>query len=157
MAVENLHLTLNFFGDVDEHDVPELCRDVKRAVESHDPFFISVSGLGAFPEVARPRVVWMGVTDGSAELMAIHADVAELMATWGFPKERKDYHPHLTLGRLRRGGRWNGRLLDSLDELRDRDLGGWSVSEVIIYSSHLDRQGPTYTPMSRINLLGHSI
>ncbi len=150
----NFHLTLNFFGDVNEQEIPELCRAVQSRVESHEPFFVTISGIGAFPDTSRPRVIWLGVTDGWDELTEINADIADLMAEWGFPKDRNDYRPHLTLGRVRRGGRWNERLLDELSKMHSHDLGGCQVSEVVVYSSHLDRMGPTYTAMSRIRLQG---
>ena len=60
----------------------------------------------------------------------------------------------MTLGRLRRGGRWNDQLLEKIHRLRNHDGGFCTVDRIIVYSSYLDRAGPTYTPMATISLAG---
>ena len=149
---DNLHITLNFVGDLPDTETPQFCREVKQIVEKHERFGVMVSDLGAFPNSNQPRVVWLGVSEGAEELAALNRELAVLLSDWGVPKDKNDYVPHLTLGRVRRGGRWNDELLEKLHRFRNHD-GGWFMgSEVIVYSSHLDRSGPSYTPMSRIKL-----
>ena len=74
------------------------------------------------------------------------------MAEWRFPKDRQDFHPHVTLGRLKRGGRWNQALTDLIADHSKHHAGMCSVDEVVVNSSYLDKSGPTYTPMMRVKL-----
>ena len=93
------------------------------------------------------------MTEGRQELAAINKMIDELLAEWGFPKDRQEFHPHVTLGRLKRGGRWNQALLELMDEDSEHHAGTCSVKEVVVYSSYLDKSGPTHTPMTRVKLL----
>lgn len=150
---ENLHITLNFVGDVQEDEVTDLCRDVKQRVKDFESFALSIEGLGGFPTVEELCTIWLGVEEGGPELEAINEAIGKLLAEWRFPKDRQEFHPHVTLGRLKRGGRWNRGLLDFLVEHADHQAGTCSVNEVIVYSSYLDKTGPTHTPMTRVKLL----
>ena len=149
---ETLHITLNFVGDVPEKEVTDLCVDVKKTLDGERKFMLAVSGIGGFPSLAEPRTIWLGITEGSEELANLNQKLADLLARWGFPKDRHDFHAHLTLGRLRRGGRWNQSLTDFLETHQYHDAGMCSVDEVVVNSSYLDRSGPTYTPMTRVKL-----
>ncbi len=152
VPAENLHITLNFVGDVLEDEVTDLCRDVKQRVKDLESFALSIEGTGGFPTVDEPRTIWLGVTEGRSELEALNQTIGQLLAEWRFPKDRQEFHPHVTLGRLKRGGRWNRGLLDVLAEHADHQAGACSVNEVIVYSSYLDKTGPTHTPMTRVKL-----
>lgn len=154
VAPDNVHVTLNFVGDLDEKEVPDLCREVKKEAEKHAPFLLTVEGMGAFPEAVRPRTIWLGVSEGADALRALHRDLAIVIQGFGFNKERNEYCPHLTLGRVRRNGRWNQVLTDAIDRMNDHEAGSCSVDEISVFSSHRDRFGPTYSVMSTIELLG---
>ena len=148
----NLHVTLNFVGDVVDIEVPELCKLVKEALLPFEPFEMSLHGVSGFSSASEPRVLWMGVDEGSDSLVALNAALSNVLYQWGVNKERNEYVPHMTLGRLGRGKRWNDDLLTLVHKLRHHDGGFCHVSEVIVYSSYLDRSGPTYTPMATIKL-----
>lgn len=150
---ENLHITLNFVGDVPEDEVTELCRDVKQRITGMDSAALTVTGIGGFPTVEEPRTIWLGITEGQHELEAINKTIDELLAEWRFPQDRQDFHPHVTLGRLKRGGRWNRELLELIAKNSDFHAGSCHVNEVIVYASYLDKSGPTHTPMTRAKLL----
>lgn len=149
---ENLHLTLNFVGDVLDVEVPELCKLIAGAVEGYESFEMSLQGVSGFPNPREPRVVWIGVDEGTEALKALYQSLADVLHHWGVNKDRKEFVPHMTLGRLSRGGRWNEGLVDLMHKLRHHDGGFCHVNEVIVYSSFLEKSGPTYTPMARIRL-----
>ncbi|MEL7498832.1 MAG: RNA 2',3'-cyclic phosphodiesterase [Planctomycetota bacterium] len=149
---ESLHVTLNYIGDVNDVEIPELCKLIKQSVEPFSPFDLSLKGVSGFPRPEQPRVLWMGVDEGSESLEKIYRALEETLYEWGVNKDRRAYVPHMTLGRVARGGRWNEALLALMHRLRNHDGGFCSVNEVVVYSSYLDRSGPTYTPMSRIAL-----
>ena len=151
---ENLHVTLNFVGDVVDIEIPELCNLIKGSIEPLESFEMSLQGVGGFASAEEPRVLWIGVDQGAEELRRLYKALADVLHHWGVNKERNEYIPHMTLGRLGRGGRWNDELLTLVHKLRSHDGGFCQVNEVIIYSSFLERGGPTYTPMARIKLKG---
>ena len=150
---ENLHITLNFLGDVDETQVPQVCSLIKRTVDGYGSFEISVAGLGCCPNPEKPRVAWLGVKQGYDELVELNRKLADALETMRFPRERNDFRPHLTLGRLRRGGRYSSALTEAVVAGQEKFAGEMVVDEVVVYSSFLDRTGPSYTPMSKIELI----
>src|SRR5262245_24360032 len=98
-----MHLTLKFLGNVPENETPDVCRVVAEAAAKVEPFEIVFKGLGAFPRVSEPRTIWMGIDQGQAELAELHEAIEEaLKKEMGFGKENRRFHPHLTLGRLRK-------------------------------------------------------
>ena len=105
---ENLHVTLNFVGDVVDIEVPELCKLIKDAVGPLPAMEMSLQGVGGFPSAEEPRVLWMGVDQGGEALRHLYQTLADVLHHWGVNKDRNEYVPHMTLGRLGRGGRWNG-------------------------------------------------
>lgn len=152
---ENMHLTLNFLGDIQESEVPEVCRWVKKAVAGVSEFAIDFCGLGAFPRPDRPRVLWLGVTEGREKLLALQEALTQtLEKEMGFPRDRNDYCPHLTLGRANRSSAWSPELVSRLQGESESKLETATsfVDEVIVFSSHLGRGGPTYTPMATVEL-----
>ena len=106
--------------------------------------------MGAFPKVDRPRTIWAGVTAGGEPL----SDLAELLETafepMGFPRERRRFHPHLTLGRVK--GRGSLEALSSrITKLGDEhELGIARVDELLLMSSDLKPAGPVYTRMATL-------
>ena len=149
----NLHVTLNFLGDVEESELPAVCQLVKNTVADFGSFELSLEGLGCFPNLEKPRVVWMGCRGGLHEMAALNSRLADALEEMRFPRERNDYRPHLTLGRLRRGGRWNPSLTEAVSNGAGLQGGSTIVNQVVVYSSFIDRSGPSYTAMSRIDLI----
>ena len=149
---DNLHVTMNFVGDVTDIEVPEVCKIIKGALEPFDQFEMSLQGVSGFSSAEEPRVLWMGVDEGSEQLHAMYEALAEVLHHWGVNKDRNDFLPHMTLGRLAPGKRWNQELLDFVHKLRSHDGGFCTVREVKVFSSFKERGGPTYTPMATMKL-----
>ncbi len=145
-----MHLTLQFLGDdVDDADLHRICQAIDTAAATTPPFRLSCSGVGVFPDPRRPRVAWLGVGEGAAEVTALHDAVAALLEPLGFPPEARGYRPHLTLGRFRGGSR-SGRsddgagLAAALESVRDADGGSTTIRRVCLYESRLSREGTAY-------------
>ena len=154
VETDNLHVTLNFAGDMDEMEIPDFCKSIKRAVSSHSPFSMTVEGVGAFPNLELPRTIWLGVTEGTEALNELHLEIAEVVRDFGVNKEKNAYVPHLTLGRLRRSGRWNQVMSDAMVRMAKHEAGSCFVEKVAVFSSHMDRMGPTYSVMASAPLEG---
>jgi 2'-5' RNA ligase len=149
---ENLHVTLNFAGNIVDTEVLEFCNLIKSAVKDFPPFEMSLQGVSAFPSTDNPRTIWIGVDEGAEVLKTLYKKLEDVLHHWGVNKDRNEYVPHMTLGRIQRGGRWNDSLLTSMHRLRNHDGGICDVDKVIVFSSYLDKSGPSQTPMATIKL-----
>lgn len=151
---QNLHVTLKFLGDVDANEIHQPCRAVQEAVADFAPFEFAVQGAGAFPNVSRPRTVWLGIGQGNEELVALNRRIELPLEKLGFRREARRYKPHLTIGRVRRGGPGVAELGALIRHYADFDAGRTTVSQVLVFSSRLDRSGPTYESLARAPLGG---
>ena len=157
---ENLHLTLKFLGDVPVADIPKLSAAVEAAAQTVRPFRLTVSGCGAFPPHGQPKVLWIGVlseppavagdstaSSEAASLESLHKRMEDDLATAGFPREERPFHPHLTIARLRTPK--SGRELSDFHQALGFAPQSFSVSEVVVFKSDLLREGSKHTPISR--------
>ena len=149
---ENLHLTLLFLGEIDERDVVDVCRAVQEQAKNHAPFEVGAQGLGCFPNLRRPKVVWVGFEEGQEELQRLHDDLEEALLQIGcYRREDRKYTPHLTLGRIKD----NHAVDDLISEINQRSgwkAGSCTIKEIVVFSSELSSKGPIYTPLSRTKL-----
>lgn len=153
VPADNLHLTLKFLGDVDNTEVPAVCKVIQRICSHHSPFHLDFGGTGAFPSVARPRILYAGVNDASGTLTKIVSQLETSLAELGFKQEPRDYVPHLTLGRTRSTSRLaNSDVMDRLAAEEKTELGGMQVTSLQLVASFLDKSGPTYQIMDTVTL-----
>lgn len=149
---ELMHLTVKFLGDVPDGDVPRVTRAVERAAGRSEAFEMAVGGTGCFPPRGNVRVVWAGVSEPSGLLKACVQAAEEELAQEGFPPEQRGFSAHITLGRIKfdksRGAARDAVTAATLQEKTQ------SVGELVLMSSVLSRQGPTYTPVARTRLAG---
>lgn len=145
---KHLHLTLNFLGDVDPNATPAICKGVDQVAMQFNPFTIHCVGLGAFPKIDRPRTLWLGIEEEADPLTLLQAKLEEAMADLGFRPESRRFRPHLTIGRVRRGGKSLEQLTQQLVEEQDFDAGTSLLRELVIYFSELTSEGPIYTRLS---------
>ncbi|MFC5368104.1 RNA 2',3'-cyclic phosphodiesterase [Salinirubrum litoreum] len=151
---EQAHLTLKFLGEVDEKRVPEIEDALETAVDAAgvDPFDATVGGLGVFPSMEYISVVWVGIREGAGreELTRLHEAVERETTALGFDPEDHDFTPHVTLARMN-DARSKVRVQQVVRE-QDPTLGTMRVSQIRLKASELDRDGPTYSTVSRIGL-----
>lgn len=146
VAAENMHLTLQFLGQVPATEINDVCRAVTGAVAGVEPFELEIRGVGAFPNARRPRTVWLGVSAGREELAAVQKRIQKALKQLGFKPEARQFSPHLTIGRVRESG---PALAEPITEGTDALFGRSPVTEVVVFSSELSRSGPTYTALCR--------
>lgn len=153
VEVSNLHLTLKFLGDVAPERLPRLQQSLAELAAVQRPFELSVAGLSAFPSPAEPNVIWAGLTGGASECMAIWQAVEEVCARLGFPRERKPFTPHLTLGRRRSGYRL-AALSQALRADADTTFGAAVIDSMTLFRSDLRPSGPIYTALGEYRFGG---
>jgi 2'-5' RNA ligase len=100
VPVHKLHLTLKFLGEGDDARMALLAEALDRVAVQHRPFEMTVAGAGAFPNLRRPRVVWMGV-ERESRLEFLHHDVEIAAEKVGYDLEGRPFRPHITLARVR--------------------------------------------------------
>jgi 2'-5' RNA ligase len=149
---ENLHVTLLFLGEVDDREVPGVCRAVAEQTAQQTAFNLSVETVGCFPNPRRPRVLWIGVGEGAQELCALHDSLEPPLLELGcYRREDRKYAPHITLGRVK-SDRPSDKLGTALLKQADWKGGQILVREIQVMSSQLTPQGPIYSVMSRAKL-----
>ena len=154
VARANMHITLKFLGDLTDDQVAAVCQAVQRAAKEVPAFEFACYGAGAFPNVERPRTVWVGITDGLAPFQTLHAAIDSALLQQGFPAERRGFRPHLTLGRVRSGGVGLHALGQQIKEHADLTVGQSAVDEVLVLASHLRRSGAEYEVLATARLEG---
>jgi len=149
---ENLHVTMLFLGEVDAREVLQVCKTVGRVAANVPTFPMAVAGVGGFPNLRRPRTLWIGVEEGAAELVRLHDEMElELRKLGGYRREDRQFTPHITLGRVK-GDDVVPELRDALTRQRDWSGGSMIVHDVHVMSSELAADGPVYTVLSREKL-----
>ena len=145
--VENIHLTLKFFGNVAVERIPSISAAASRAVADFSAFPISIGNTGVFPRPSRAQVLWIGVTDPSGKLSALQERLENDCAAEGFEKEDRAYRPHLTIARIRKpeGAR---RLADAHLQMHFNPTEV-ELKELILFRSELSPKGSKYTAISK--------
>ena len=144
VPIENWHLTLRFLGTVDRVTYERFLHGLS-GVETHSPFTVRFHGFGGFPKAKKATVMWAGVDGGADELEDLN-EIAETAAqSAGLEPEDRPYQPHLTLSRVRPPR--------SIDHLVGEPLDlRFTVSEVVVYRSHLGGGGACYEPLENFSL-----
>ena len=148
--VENIHLTLKFFGNVAVDRIPAISDAALRAAKELSAFEIEVGKTGVFPKPSRPQVLWIGVSDPSGKLSRLQQALENEFAVEGFEKEDRAYRPHLTIARLRTpdGAR---RLADAHLQM-EFEPAEITIKDLIVFRSELSPKGSTYTAISKHDL-----
>jgi len=144
----NVHYTLRFLGDLEPAGVEAAKRAAARAAGTSRPFRVALGAPGVFPEARRPRVLWLGASEGGTALTGLARVLEIALLAEGFSRADKPFAPHLTLGRVR----------DAADGPRvaTRFLAGtfpadaFEVRELVVVRSTLDPAGARYEPLATV-------
>lgn len=161
---ENLHLTLKFLGEVSEDRLPPLKAALQQATLHLSPFTVSLEGVGAFPRLEHPRVLWVGVNTGKEPLIQLAQKVEQACSPFILPapartiggsgslsKEDRPFSAHLTIGRARS----SERLAQLVKKLQGIEFKGQTVApvgQITLFQSTLSPKGPIYTCLAEIPL-----
>ncbi len=150
---QNFHLTLKFLGDVSELQIQVLEAGLEKVSSVHRKCQIKISGLGAFPGLKNPKVIWAGVEDLNRDLYLLWSGIEKELAGMGFAPEEKPFSPHLTLGRVKdpRPAPGFREIIQTL-ELKNYLI---PVTEIRLMRSQLSRTGPVYSCFRSFPLQEH--
>jgi len=147
---ESIHLTLKFFGNIEQSQVERLSVAASCVTNRYSPFQIGLGAPGIFPPRGTPRVLWLGVNDPSGQLTDLQQQFENECAREGLPKEERVFRPHLTLARIRKPQ--GARGLAEVHEGIEFKTVEFSVSELLLFRSELSSEGSKYTIISRHGL-----
>jgi RNA 2',3'-cyclic 3'-phosphodiesterase len=152
----NLHLTLRFLGERSDAELEEVEAALLESAATTVPFGVTLHGLGAFPCLERPRILWVGVADGALPLRQVQARVEAALERRGFSRERQAWHPHLTIGRVFDERAWRREsglpLRQALAAAARRSFGTLGVSRIALMRSDLSSQGARYSELASAEL-----
>ncbi len=151
----NMHLTLKFLGEIQESSAESVTTACKEVCCLHRGLSLFLNGTGIFPNLRRPRILWIGIGGETDLLCKLQDNIETALEEKGFPREDRVFTPHLTVGRVR-SPRKLSRLLEVF--LKDKIvIEPFTVEEVIVYKSRLTPRGPLYSPLARCPLGGSSL
>ncbi len=152
----NIHITLQFLGEQPEERLSEARAALEEATAGAAPFQIALHGLGAFPGLERPRILWVGMAEGAMEARGLQSRVAAALAAHGFPPESRPWHPHVTIGRVFDERRWrretNPALSEHIRRLGSAAFGTVPVGGIALMRSDLHPSGARYSELGAFEL-----
>ncbi|MBI3610388.1 MAG: RNA 2',3'-cyclic phosphodiesterase [Nitrospirae bacterium] len=151
VRVEGMHLTLKFLGEVAPPRLPEIEKALESAVEGTGSLKITVRGIGVFPNPRNPRVVWLGILPEDDRLLRLQERIDRALAPLGFPPEKRDFRPHLTLGRVK-SSRGLDDLMKAMSAHHNVLAGDCALDELHLIQSELKQEGAVYTKLWSVAL-----
>lgn len=144
---ENLHINLKFLGNTPQEEIEKISFAIQNSAEKFQKFNVSVNGLGVFPELKNPRVIWAGVS--SEELINFHSILEKNLSEIGIPKDSRKFTPHITLARISSA---NKAELEKTMHAHKDNIGDFEVSEISMIESELSEKGPKYSDLRKFRL-----
>lgn len=147
--IEGMHLTLKFLGDITQAQVEPILTALRATLSNQPSFPVQANGLGAFPHLKRPKVLWAGLRGEG--LVALQEKVESALVTLDFPREERGFTPHLTLGRVRSLRGWE-QVLAVVRKHEQIQFGKSVVDHITLYQSTLRPDGAVYSPLGTVPL-----
>ena len=147
---ENIHITVKFLGDTDEHHIDEIERIMKESVQDMKPFSLILKATGVFPNQQYVKVVWVGLIDNGT-IGTIAQNIDEKLAPLGFKREHRGFSPHLTIGRVKTA-RNKDQLLKAIGNHASEEFAIQEVHSITLKKSELTPKGPIYTTLREVIL-----
>ena len=154
VAPDSIHLTLKFLGDIFPHQIDKICKAIEEASQGIPSFQLETRELGAFPNLRRPRVFWLGFAGELDKLLVLQHRIEEALIPQGFPREKRSFAPHITLARTRE--RASDRDLSDFGKLitnsHFKDKYKVNVNSISMMRSQLLPRGAIYTRLYEVTL-----
>jgi 2'-5' RNA ligase len=150
-AWTNIHLTLKFLGEIAAQEVGPIARELTGLAAAWEPIEFAVQGLGVFPGIRRPRVIWVGLGGATDKLRHFQEGLESKLHSLGHPKEKRRFKAHLTIGRSK-GRIEANKLLKALEECSNFEAVPFTAARLVLYRSDLKPGGAVYTALSEARL-----
>ncbi len=147
---DGIHLTLQFLGNIPEERIDDIGSALEGVAARHSRFPLTLGAPGTFPNLAHPRVLWIGLRGDVERLADLQRDVQETLVPLGFPPEERAFHPHLTLGRVRQPAA--GFNTKQLESIADESPVTQPVGSISLMRSDLRPKGARYARLGEWRL-----
>ncbi|MDQ1278923.1 MAG: 2,3-cyclic 3-phosphodiesterase [Thermoproteota archaeon] len=144
VELANIHITLVFLGEISKAHVEMVQREM--AEVKFKPFEVELKEVGAFPNLNRINVIWIGIQRGAMELNAIYSQLESRLRKTGFQLDNRGFSPHITIARVR-SGRNREKLADIISEAKNMNFGIVQVKSIKLQKSILTPEGPLYSTL----------
>jgi len=144
---KNIHVTVRFLGEISPVMVDEVCEEMNSI--TFKPFEIELRGMGAFPNLRRVRVVWVGIRGGSEVITDIFNQLENGLCKLGFTPDRRGFSPHITIARVR-SGKNRELLIRQILSRSDYDFGTIKADSLKLMKSVLTPRGPIYSTLHEV-------
>ena len=148
---ENIHLTLKFLGEIPKQDIDMVSQAMAETASLYSPISFSAKGIGVFPTVKRPRVLWIGLSGDTYPLIRMQKDLEERLDAVGFPKEDRGFKAHLTLGRAK-GEIDPKKLVEVMEKFSKAESERFIADKLILFRSELRPGGAVYSELHSVDL-----
>jgi RNA 2',3'-cyclic 3'-phosphodiesterase len=148
-----VHLTLKFLGDIPVNSIDGIAEVIEDTVREYSPLKLITKGLGVFPGIKKPRVLWIGISGDIKPLLEIQGNLEKKLEIKGFAKENRPFKSHLTLGRIK-GHIHSEELFDILRSFSDFKSESFEANELVLYKSELKTAEALYTKLKTVILDG---
>jgi RNA 2',3'-cyclic 3'-phosphodiesterase len=149
-----LHMTLKFLGDTQPDILDNLKSKLGTIAAAHKSFWMKYEGFGCFPDTKNPRIIWVGCSPLSSALEHLQQDVERMTASFGFEPERRAFHPHITIGRVKAESASKRRkipdLINKLENLTFESLES-EVHTIMLMKSELRPHGSVYSILEQFS------
>lgn len=144
---ENLHITLKFLGEINEMMLNNVKSCLENIKTGCTPFDVELCGIGVFPNIKDARVIWIGIKNGHQELKSLSEKIDTELSRLGFKREARPFSPHLTIARVKGDINYE-HLKNTIADLKDYDVGKFTVRSMYVMRSILKPTGPVYSIVS---------
>jgi 2'-5' RNA ligase len=151
---DNIHLTMVFLGNIQEQDIPAIHLAVEKVCIRYAPFHVALTGLGAFPNAGRPRVVWLGLRGDTEKMSYFKKALQKHLRPFGVKEEKRAFRPHLTLGRFKSPGHVDSQLDNFINAYKDLSSPTCTLTDLVLFRSDLNPGGAIYTKLRSWPLSG---
>ncbi len=138
-----MHITLKFLGEISEDKVSDIDNILEKTAEQHKPFPITFKGTGYFPNRKKPRVLWIGIENNTI-LCDIQSQLEDKLQSLGFPKEKRTFSPHLTMGRIKKPFHLQS-ILSKISADQEKYFGEMTAQKITFFQSILKSSGAEYS------------
>ncbi|MBN1932151.1 MAG: RNA 2',3'-cyclic phosphodiesterase [Desulfobacterales bacterium] len=148
---QNVHLTLKFLGYISNTDVKKIGEAMVESIEGHFPIQLAAKGIGIFPGIKRPRVLWVGMIGQVDLLSKLQKNIDEKLEMVGFQPEKRTFRGHLTIARVK-GKIDPGKLHDAIKQFEGFETEEFVADKIILFKSELKSSGAVYEKLMSISL-----
>ena len=149
---QNIHLTLKFLGATSSIHTDKIKDAMVQSASDAGSIWLEAKGVGLFPDIRRPRVLWVGIAGQTDPLYSLQKRLEEALSIIGFAKEKRLYRGHLTVGRVK-GKIVTKKLQDAMDLFKDFRSQPFTLSELSLFKSDLKSTGAEYTELMRVSMV----